>query len=110
MNVKIPTALIFGVWRMLLTFLLKSMPEMHRKIEENRYLLSVLRASVKRRDLYECMRKELDLICELPHLASKTWWSSTLVTIKSAFCEPKALNFVINGLDKLTEYGIFEAE
>lgn len=57
------------------------MLKVYSKIEKIRYLLSAIRASVKCRDLFESVSKELHLTCQLPNPDSETRWSSTLIMI-----------------------------
>lgn len=78
----------------------KSMLQVHRMIETTRHIVSAMRASVKRRDLFESLRKEINLTCDLSNLDHETRWSSTFVLIKSALCGRRALEAVVNGLER----------
>lgn len=55
------------------------MLEVHNKIEKSGYLSSAMCASVKRRDLFESVRKELNLTRKLLNLDSESRWCSTPV-------------------------------
>lgn len=50
----------------------KSMDEVSDNIVEMGRLVSVLRCSVKKQDLFEAVKTELNVSCEIPNLDSQT--------------------------------------
>lgn len=86
------------------------MGEVHDKIKKIRMLLSGMRSSVKRRDLFDKCRKELDVECQLPNLDSETRWSSTFIMIKRAFAARRVLNAVVSRVEAMGDMTVTEME
>lgn len=80
----------------------------HSEIREIRSALSRIRTSVKRRDVFECVRSEMDIKQELPSLDVDTRWSSTFNMIKKMYSCRRAINATINRIIDLSDISISE--
>lgn len=80
----------------------QSMTEVYKKARKIRVILAaMMRASVKRRGLFEKCREELDVVRELSNYDSETRWSSSFVMIKRVFKERSVLMAVVNRSEDL---------
>lgn len=73
-----------------------------------RALLSAIRCSVKRRDLYEITEKQLGLTVSLPSLDVETRWSSTFTMICSAHKAHPIFNSITARNNNLRQYAVSE--
>lgn len=84
--------------------------QVHSKIVLIWKLVGAMRSFDKRCDLFETVKKELNVSCELPNMDTETKWSSTFVLISRAFKARLVLNAVVNQLEDLADYEILEME
>lgn len=75
-----------------------------------REAINTIKVSVKRRDVFEAVRKELKIQCELPSLDCQTRWSSTFQMLKSAFKCRRVLNATLRRIGGLGELLISDEE
>lgn len=73
----------------------EGMAHVHEKICAVRNLVVTMRWSVKRRDLFEMVNKELNIMCELRNLDTETRWFSVFVLTSRAFKDRRVLNYVV---------------
>lgn len=86
------------------------MKDIHSHISKIRALLSTLRSSVKRRDLFNEVKTELGLKYELPSLDCETRWSSTFEMISDAFKCRRVLNAVVMRSEDLETFSVSTSE
>lgn len=80
------------------------------KNTKNKESLNAFRSSVKRKDLYEGLTKELDIQVRLPIFACETLWGSTFAMVKNAYRARKVLSAVTHRICDTAVLLISEAE
>lgn len=86
------------------------MAPVHGQITKIRAILSSLRCSVKRRDVFEEVCLELGQRVSLPCLDCETRWSSTFEMIKKSFNIRRVINATASRIEELSSSLVTEAE
>ena len=86
------------------------MSDIHSKIDKVRKLLNAIRASIKRRDVFDSVKLEFNMDVGLPELDVETRWSSTFGMLKSAYKARRLLNAVIERVPELGDSTISNAD
>lgn len=82
----------------------------HDKLEKVRRLLSSIRCSVKRRALFNDIKVEMGVRCELPGLDVETRWSSTFDMIRKCFAARRVLTAMVSREEELEDLLVSESE
>lgn len=78
----------------------------HGWIKNTRRIINYMRASVKRRDLYDMVKLELNCNQQLPNLDNETRWSSAFTLIREAYGARRVMNAVADRFSELQDYYI----
>lgn len=80
--------------------------EVHDHISQIRALLSAIRSSVKRRDIFETTQRQLGLTVGMPSLDVPTRWSSTFTMIRGAYRARSVLNSITTKVNDLRSFAV----